>query len=339
MPLRTSGARLAIARVRRRPMPGRTEALPGGPAIETVDRLRDAMERRLPLLVVLVGVVGLALPGPARRLVDAGAINVVLALLVAAAGLSIDPAAAIPSRRVLVRIGGALVAGVTVLPLLAWAAGRLVPDPVLRGGVLSAGVAPSEVASVAIVALAGGDAGAAAAVLVGSTALSIVAAGPILHAFGGGSVAGPWSVAAGLALVVGLPLAVGLLAGRRARGNPDLPGIAGLASLLLVLLLVWLVGGQVHLDRGYLGVTAALAVFLAGSTAVGRVIAIGTTPRERLALVLPVGMRDFAIAAGIAATAFGPAATAPLGVYGLLVLLLGGIATARTGRSAEPVRG
>lgn len=282
--------------------------------------------------MLAVGGLGLVLSGPARRLVDAGAINVVLALLVAAAGLSIDPSAAVPSRRVMVRIGCALAAGVTVLPLIAWAAAGLVTDPALRGGVLSAGVAPAEVACVAIVALAGGDAGAAAAVLVGSTLLSIVAAGPILRGFGGGSVAGPWSVASGLALVVGLPLVVGLVAGRRVRGNPNVPGVAGLASLVLVLLLVWLVGGQVRLDRGYLAVTVALALFLAGSTLTGWLVALGVTPADRLALVLPVGMRDFAIAAGIAATAFGPAATAPLGVYGLMVLLLGGLATARAGR-------
>ena len=34
-------------------------------------------------------------------------------------------------------------------------------------------------------------------------------------------------------------------------------------------------------------------------------------------------MRDFAIAAGLAATAFGPAAAAPLGLYGVLVLIWG----------------
>lgn len=36
-------------------------------------------------------------------------------------------------------------------------------------------------------------------------------------------------------------------------------------------------------------------------------------------------MRDFAVAAGIAAAAFGPA-TAPLGIYGALVLLAGALA-------------
>ena len=43
-------------------------------------------------------------------------------------------------------------------------------------------------------------------------------------------------------------------------------------------------------------------------------------------MLLPVAMRDFAVAAGIATAAFGPAAAAPLGAYGVLVLLAGSLA-------------
>ena len=43
-------------------------------------------------------------------------------------------------------------------------------------------------------------------------------------------------------------------------------------------------------------------------------------------MLLPAAMRDFAVAAGIAAAAFGPAAAAPLGAYGVLVLLAGSLA-------------
>jgi hypothetical protein len=39
-------------------------------------------------------------------------------------------------------------------------------------------------------------------------------------------------------------------------------------------------------------------------------------------------MRDFAVAAGIAASAFGAAAAAPLGLYGILVLIFGTAAVA-----------
>ena len=40
-------------------------------------------------------------------------------------------------------------------------------------------------------------------------------------------------------------------------------------------------------------------------------------------LLLTTSMRDFAIAAGLAAAAFGTAAAAPLGLYGVLVLVWG----------------
>jgi hypothetical protein len=51
-------------------------------------------------------------------------------------------------------------------------------------------------------------------------------------------------------------------------------------------------------------------------------------------------MRDFAVAAGIAAAAFGPAAAAPLGAYGVLVLLAGSLAaiTARRRPAPDAVR-
>jgi hypothetical protein len=49
-------------------------------------------------------------------------------------------------------------------------------------------------------------------------------------------------------------------------------------------------------------------------------------------VLLPVALRDFAVAAGIAAAAFGPAAAAPLGAYGVLVLLAGSAAPALRGR-------
>jgi hypothetical protein len=51
----------------------------------------------------------------------------------------------------------------------------------------------------------------------------------------------------------------------------------------------------------------------------------GAEPGERTAVILPTTMRDFAVAAGIAASAFGIAAAAPLGIYGVMVLVFGAI--------------
>ncbi len=48
-------------------------------------------------------------------------------------------------------------------------------------------------------------------------------------------------------------------------------------------------------------------------------------------------MRDFAIAAGLAAAAFGPAAAAPLGLYGIAVLIWGtAVAGILRQRTPEP---
>lgn len=73
----------------------------------------------------------------------------------------------------------------------------------------------------------------------------------------------------------------------------------------------------------YAQATGVLALFLAGSIALGQLLVLGRPRSEKMALALPVGMRDFAIAAGIATTAYGPAAAAPLAGYGVLVLLYG----------------
>ena len=67
-------------------------------------------------------------------------------------------------------------------------------------------------------------------------------------------------------------------------------------------------------------------VLVAGSAALGGVLALRAPAGQATAILLPVAMRDFAVAAGIAAAAFGPAAAAPLGAYGVLVLLAGSLA-------------
>ena len=297
--------------------------------MEGIVVLAGWVERRLVWLVVAVGAAGIAVAGPPRAIAEAGGINLALALLVAAVGLGVDPAELLPPRDLLRRCLVVVIAGAAALPLLAWAVGRLVSDPALRGGVLAAGVAPAEVASVAIVALAGGQASVAMTVLVGSTLLSVLTAGPVLSLLAGGASADPTSILAGLALVVGLPLLVGIALRRLLRRRPEPAQVSALGSLLMVLVLVWLVAGQIQLSRQYLLVGVALLAFVAGSSALGLLLSAGLPATERLALTLPTGMRDFAIAAGIAVQAFGEAAAAPLGLYGLMVLLMGAVAAAR----------
>uniref|UniRef100_UPI002606A210 hypothetical protein n=1 Tax=Trebonia sp. TaxID=2767075 RepID=UPI002606A210 len=60
-----------------------------------------------------------------------------------------------------------------------------------------------------------------------------------------------------------------------------------------------------------------------GTALLGRLLGARAGPRAATALLLTTSMRDFAIAAGLATAAFGPAAAAPLGLYGILVLVWG----------------
>ncbi|HEY6318544.1 MAG TPA: hypothetical protein VI462_11735, partial [Acidimicrobiia bacterium] len=107
----------------------------------------------------------------------------------------------------------------------------------------------------------------------------------------------------------------------------------------LVTVLVWLVASQVRLSSAYVAVAGALVLFLIGSVGLGAVLGWRATPPVATAVLLSTSMRDFAIAAGIAVAAFGVSASAPLALYGVLVLVWGLLVAAR-GRarraSAQP---
>lgn len=91
-------------------------------------------------------------------------------------------------------------------------------------------------------------------------------------------------------------------------------------SLLVVL---WEVASELHLRASDTRVVIALLLYLGGGAVLGWLLAIGVRSQRRTAIVLPTAMRDFAVAAGIATSAFGAAAAAPLGIYGILVLIFG----------------
>lgn len=337
---------MAVAGRADRSKPERLERL------ERLERRVGALERWLLGLVVIAAALAIANPAPGRRLA-AAAITPTLALLVLASGLAVTPHRLRAARPLLPRLLLALTASTVALPLLALAASRLVADPAQRGGVLAVGVAPAEVAAVAVTAVAGGEVAVAAALLVASTGLCVLLAGPILAvlAVRGGSLGGsvevggsaaaptpPAAILGSLLLVVGLPLAVGM-ALRAYWPRAQVLGVAGRGgSVATVVVLVWLVASQASLSLGYVRVVLALVVVAAGAAALGWSVGWGLARRWRLGLGLPVAMRDFAVAAGIATVAFGPKAAAPLGVYGIVVMLLGaGVARwARRRRAGHP---
>lgn len=191
---------------------------------------------------------------------------------------------------------------------------------------LSAGVAPAEVASVALTGLAGGEAALAAGLLVISTVLTVLLAGPVLTLLGAHSATSQAGLLATLALVVALPLVVGSATRTLDPfgGREQSPArILGTVSLLVLL---WEVASELHLRASDARVAAALLLYLAGAAALGWLLAVGAPTARRTGILLPTAMRDFAVAAGIAASAFGAPAAAPLGIYGILVLIFGTMA-------------
>jgi predicted Na+-dependent transporter len=285
--------------------------------------------------VLAAAVLGLSVQRPLGWLAARQGINVLLAVLVFATAVTIEPAE-------LRRLAGTwrpllavLAAGVTVLPALSWAVSLLVAAGPLRDGVMAVGLAPCEIASVATTAMAGGEAALAAGVLIGSTVTSVAFAGPVLTLEAGRAGVHPGGIIANLALVVALPLAFGialraglppvswLRATARVLATARAERAASVTAVVAVAALVALIAAEVRLSARYAAVGGALLVFLAGSAVVGRLLSLRSRPPAAAAVLLTTSMRDFAIAAGLATAAFGPAAAAPLGLYGILVLVWG----------------
>jgi BASS family bile acid:Na+ symporter len=293
-------------------------------------RARDVLGAYPELAAVLVAaVIGLAVQRPLAWLAARQGINVLLVILVFATAVTIDPRALRRLAATWRHILAAILTGVTVLPALSWAVAHLVPAGPLRDGVMVTGLAPCEIASVATTALAGGEAAVAAGVLVGSTLATVILAAPILTLEAGQAGFSPAGVIENLAVVVALPLAAGIALRSwpspvsRALATGRAETVAARTALAAVAALVALVAAEVHLSASYAAVAGALALFLAASAVIGRVLGVRSARPTGSALLLTTSMRDFAIAAALAAAAFGPQAAAPLGLYGIAVLVWG----------------
>lgn len=266
------------------------------------------------------------------------AISVVLAILVFASAMTVPAGVLHRVRALAPRLGLVVVATTVALPVLAFVLSLLLGPGALRDGVLAVGVAPAEVASVAITGIAGGEVGAAAVLLVASTLVCVAAAGPILVLVGGHGVSSV-HVLISLILVVGVPLVAGLAVKRLAATGERTDLGSQAVAIVAVIVLVWLVSGQVRVSAAYGTLLAVLVVFILASAALGLLFGWRVEPRARTSVVLTVSMRDFAVASGIAAAAFGPAAAAPLGLYGVLVMAWGALVARLSSRRRRPATG
>ena len=289
------------------------------------------------VLIVAVATMSQAVPEPARLIVSHSGLDACLAVLVFVTALSIPISAFASLGSHLRRIGVAIVAGMLVLPALAWVVSRLVVAGALRHGVLVVGLAPTEIASDAAVSLAGGDATVAACVLVVTTMITVGGAGLALRLLGEAANLDALSLLGHLALIVGAPMIIGVFVRARVARLARFEDSLARLSIALVTLLVWLVASQVRLSRSYVGVAGALLLFLAGSAALGAALAWRAPKPVATAVLLSTSMRDFAIAAGVAVAAFGASSSAPLGLYGVLVILWGmAVATRNRLRARVP---
>ncbi|HEX9042959.1 MAG TPA: hypothetical protein VF838_18395 [Trebonia sp.] len=295
--------------------------------------------------VLAAAVAGLCARRPLGWLTAHQGINALLVVLVLATAVTIDPDALRRLALAWRRVAAAIVTGITVLPALSWAVAHLVPPGPLRDGVLVTGLAPCEIASVATTAMAGGEAAVAAGVLIGSTLATVLLAAPVLTLEAGHASFSPAGVIANLAVVVALPLAAGIAlrcwvpATARLLAAGGAQRAAGRTAVAAVAALVALIAAEVRLSAAYGAVAVALLLFLAATAVAGRVLGARSPRPAAAALLLTTSMRDFAIAAAIAAAAFGPAAAAPLGLYGVAVLIWGtaaaGALRARAGRPGQ----
>jgi predicted Na+-dependent transporter len=284
------------------------------------DRIAGAL---LPLALVAAGV---AIVLPSEKAADRG--DLVLAALVVLTALGIAPRALWELRSRWPAVLALSVAPLTVLVPLAWAISRLFDSPV-REGALTLGLSSTEVAAVGLVALAGGDAALALGALAGSL-IAAATVGPVLIGLlaDPGASAGTGPLLGRFALVVLLPLAVGIAARavrpRLARGEP---WYAAGSTLAVVVLIYTAVSGN-SAGEDLPPALGASAAFLALSAILALAAARAVSPDRQSAVAFAVTLRDFAVAATLATQAFGTAAGTVGGVYGVLMLIAGALATA-----------
>ena len=250
-------------------------------------RLHQLVSGYPELVAVLVAaVIGLTVQPPLAWLAAHQGINVLLAALVFATAVTIEPAALrrlIGSWRLLL---AAVVTGVTVLPALSWAVSRFVAAGSLRNGVMTVGLAPCEIASVATTAMAGGEAALSAGVLIGSTIAAVAAQGR----------SSVWKSA--MPRYTPDTSSSILPSSWRSLSPPD--SVSGPSNpsepepnwpppelpSCIVAALVALIAAEVHVSARYLAIGGALVVFIAGSAVIGRLARPRRTPAGTIAVLL-----------------------------------------------------
>jgi len=190
------------------------------------------------------------------------------------------------------------------------------------------------VAAVGLVALAGADATIALGVVTGSLILAALV-GPIAIGWLSGSTVhvGSGHLLIRFALVVLVPLLAGVaarsrpaLATRLARADAERDGVAALTVAVLVYAALSGTHGAHHLGAALLASVAFLVVCVCLAALWRQLDAPRTSA---IPGAFTIAMRDFAVAAALATQAFGTAAGAVPGVYGVVMLVAAAVAAGR----------
>ncbi len=283
---------------------------------------REGFGDYLPLGGVIgAAALGLAWPAPARTMSGHGAIDVVLAVLVLAAALTVPDGVRDRLQTQGLRLIAVTIVTSVAVAAAAWLLGHLVPAGAERLGVIAAGVAPVEIATLGVSPLARGDLLSSGVMLIVSTVFCAVAAAPLLVLLAGGAHLHRLDLVVVLVGVVLVPALVGLAA--RSYVPASVRSAASTVATAAVVVLVWLIAAQAHLSRRYVAVGVALVGLIVAGAAIGALAGRTLARPGRVSSVFAGSMRDFAVASGIAVAAFGDRAGGPLGLYGILVMVWG----------------
>jgi predicted Na+-dependent transporter len=280
---------------------------------------------RSPLALVAVAAVA-GLLWPSAALADRS--DLILAALVLTVAVTIDPARlrdAAGAWRVVV--AAALLPFAALLPV-ALGLGALFGDEP-HDGLIALGLAPSEVATTGLVALAGGDAALALAVVTVSLALTAVVAPAIAPLLVQSSVE-PGDLIARFSLVVLVPLVVGLALRARSR-DARLEAWGASIAVAVLALLVYAALGDLG-DPSALG-PALVASLLFLSASVLLAVVLGPLVGDLRTGAFVFALRDFAVAAALAGQFDTRGAAATPAVYGVVMLLLATVASSLLGRA------
>lgn len=288
-----------------------------------------SLAERLPWWLAAAAVAGLVLPGPGRSLREATPL--ILAAMIGGLGLSLTLRQLTAALRDWRLLSIALVAQLTVTPLLALSVWHLGDAGPASQGLVVQAVAPSEVTSPLMAHLAGGSLPGAISILGVSILLAPLTMPTLLEAILGRAVPVPTTeMLTTLALTVALPLVVGSTIhtlASRGRGRLTRGGTALSAGMVALLVYAVTAGAQTQLTArpaqvlipGLAAAVALLTVGLATGWVAGRITR--RSPDQRLSLLFTTGMREFGVATAVALTFFDPTTALLPAIYGVLMMI------------------